>query len=101
LVINISSEIAPAKDFNVNGLSPDINYCRIRVSDNGIGFDQKYSEKIFELFKRLHDKSYPGTGIGLAIVKKIAENHHGLVTANGTPGEGAIFDVYIPANGLA
>lgn len=101
LVINISSEIAPAKDFNVNGLSPDINYCRIRVADNGIGFDQKYSEKIFELFKRLHDKSYPGTGIGLAIVKKIAENHHGLVTATGTPGEGAIFDVYIPANGLA
>lgn len=74
------------------------DYLHIRVADNGIGFEQEYSNKIFELFQRLHGRSeYPGTGIGLAIVKKIVENHNGIITAYGVPGEGATFDIYIPA----
>ncbi len=72
-------------------------YFHIRFADNGIGFDPVYSTKIFEVFQRLHGKQdYPGTGIGLAIVKKIVENHHGFITATGVLGEGAIFDIYIP-----
>lgn len=72
-------------------------YCHISVSDNGIGFDPKYKDQIFEVFQRLYGKDeYPGTGIGLAIVKKIVENHNGMVTATGSPDKGATFDIYIP-----
>jgi signal transduction histidine kinase len=76
----------------------DLNkYHHISISDNGIGFDQQYAEKIFELFQRLHGKSdYEGTGIGLAICKKIVENHHGFINASGQPGKGAEFNIYIP-----
>ena len=73
-------------------------YCHISVTDNGIGFEEKYKEKIFEVFQRLHDKEdYPGTGIGLAIVKKIIENHQGIITAKSNQGKETVFDIYIPA----
>lgn len=73
------------------------DYCCITVKDNGIGFDPQYSDRIFEVFQRLHGKNeYPGTGIGLAIVKKIVDNHNGFVTATGEPGKGATFNIYIP-----
>jgi light-regulated signal transduction histidine kinase (bacteriophytochrome) len=69
----------------------------ISVTDNGIGFDSEYSEKIFEIFQRLHDKeSYEGTGMGLTIVKKIVENHNGIITASSKLGDGCTFDIYIP-----
>jgi PAS domain S-box-containing protein len=72
--------------------------CHIAIADNGIGFDAEYGEKIFELFYRLHGKNeYNGTGIGLAIVKKIVDNHGGIITANGEPNKGAAFDIYLPA----
>ncbi|RKN78696.1 ATP-binding protein [Ulvibacterium marinum] len=72
-------------------------YNRISIMDNGIGFDQKNSEKIFELFQRLHQKhEYSGTGIGLAICKKIVENHNGHIVAESSPNEGASFCVYLP-----
>lgn len=71
--------------------------CHIVFSDNGIGFDQNFSEQIFQLFQKLHSKDeYAGTGLGLAIVKKIIENHNGVITASGEPGKGATFDIYIP-----
>lgn len=70
----------------------------IAFADNGIGFDQQYAEKIFEMFHRLHGRSeYSGSGIGLAVVKKIVQNYGGIITAEGRPGEGAIFRVYFPA----
>jgi signal transduction histidine kinase len=72
-------------------------YCRIYVEDNGIGFDQKYGEQIFDMFRRLHSaKEYEGTGIGLALCKKIVENHSGFISARGKSGEGAIFIVTLP-----
>jgi hypothetical protein len=70
---------------------------KIIYSDNGIGFSQEYSQKIFELFSRLHDKdTIAGTGIGLAICKKIIDNHQGFILAEGKLGKGAIFTMYFP-----
>ncbi|GHB53996.1 PAS domain-containing sensor histidine kinase [Persicitalea jodogahamensis] len=72
-------------------------YYRIDVTDNGIGFEEKYIDRIFEVFQRLHGKSqYSGTGIGLAICKKVAVNHGGAISASSRVGEGATFSVYLP-----
>jgi len=72
-------------------------YHRTDVADNGIGFDEKYVDRIFQVFQRLHGKSeYAGTGIGLAICAKVVANHGGAITAIGVPGEGATFRVYLP-----
>lgn len=73
------------------------NYYKITVSDNGIGFEQKYADKIFMLFKRLEtDQTYKGTGLGLAICKKIVDNNNGIITAVGIPDQGSVFTVYLP-----
>jgi len=96
-VISIISEIRPANNLPEERLAKDTDYYHISITDNGIGFDQQYNEKIFEVFQRLHGRSeYSGTGIGLAIVKKIVENHHGFITAQGEVNKGARFDIYIP-----
>jgi signal transduction histidine kinase len=71
--------------------------CRLTVSDNGIGFDEKYLDRIFNVFQRLHGRNeYEGTGIGLAVCRKIAERHHGSITARSVPGEGSVFEVTLP-----
>jgi PAS domain S-box-containing protein len=73
--------------------------CQIIVEDNGIGFDEKYLDRIFNVFQRLHGRSeYEGTGIGLAICRKIVERHQGSITASSKPGEGAKFIVSLPLN---
>lgn len=74
-----------------------VKFCEIRVSDNGVGFDEKYLDRIFSVFQRLHDRnSYEGTGIGLAVCRKIVERHKGTITATSTPGVGSTFIITIP-----
>lgn len=98
--IKIKIEIEKGNDVrtqNFVSLSPQKEYCHISVSDNGIGFEPHYKERIFEMFQRLNDKTkYAGTGIGLAIVKKIVDNHEGIITASSEVNKGATFDIYIP-----
>lgn len=97
--IYISSEKGKGINFNNPKLVPEQNYCHITIKDNGIGFEKEYSDRVFEIFQRLHGKdAYSGTGIGLAIVKKIVENHNGFISAHGEVGKGATFDIYIPSN---
>jgi two-component system, chemotaxis family, CheB/CheR fusion protein len=74
------------------------DYVGIRVEDNGIGFDSRYKDKIFGIFQRLHNNQYQGTGIGLAICKKIVDNHHGFIRAESEEGKGARFIIILPKN---
>jgi signal transduction histidine kinase len=78
---------------------PKQTYWQITVADNGIGFKETYRERIFGAFERLHSKSspYTGTGIGLAIAKRVVENHGGAISAQSSPGLGATFYLYLPA----
>ena len=79
------------------GLPQNARYCHIRVIDNGIGFEQQYAGKIFDIFQRLHDRSaYEGTGIGLALCKKIVSNHGGHIYAEGKLEFGATFHIILP-----
>ena len=87
----------PLAGISANGTLHEKQYCHISVSDNGIGFEPQYKERIFDIFQRLHTHStYQGTGIGLAIVKKIVENHNGFINATSQLNEGACFNIYIP-----
>lgn len=101
-VIKISSEISLTNE-DIDSSNPS-DQCLIFVEDNGIGFDQKYSEEIFGMLKKLHGNGeYEGTGIGLTLCRKIAELHHGFITARGKENEGATFTVSLPLyrNGIA
>ncbi|MEP7142538.1 MAG: PAS domain S-box protein [Ferruginibacter sp.] len=94
--ITLSSKIVAGDKLNIQ-VPPQKKFCHIAVSDNGIGFDPRYKDRIFEVFQRLHGKDeYKGTGIGLAIVKKIVENHNGVITATAEINKGATFDIYLP-----
>jgi signal transduction histidine kinase len=82
-------------------LSVERNYFQFEVADNGIGFEPEYAERIFVIFQRLNGKSeYPGSGIGLAICKKIVDNHQGLISATSQPGLGATFTIILPEKQL-
>ncbi|QDH81160.1 PAS domain S-box protein [Echinicola soli] len=98
-LIKISSHIVAYEKLDIKELPPQKEYCQITISDNGIGFEQKFSNKIFEVLQKLHGKEeYPGTGIGLAIVKKIVDNHNGIITATSELNKGAIFTIYLPTS---
>ncbi|HUM45327.1 MAG TPA: PAS domain S-box protein [Chitinophagales bacterium] len=97
--ITIKTRKAKGKEFQIENLDDEAMYCHISIADNGIGFEQHFSERIFEVFQRLHGRQdYQGTGIGLAIVKKIVENHEGIITASSELNKGATFDIYIPVS---
>jgi light-regulated signal transduction histidine kinase (bacteriophytochrome) len=96
-VIDIQSRALDKNEIEDYQLTPGIAYFLIAIKDNGIGFEEEYATKIFQMFSRLHGKSeYPGAGIGLALCKKIVENHKGLIFATSVPGEGATFSVILP-----
>ncbi|GAC1483631.1 MAG: hypothetical protein NVS1B13_08110 [Flavisolibacter sp.] len=95
--IKISSRITNNIVLNNQRLLPDKNYWGISVSDNGIGFEPHFSERIFEVFQKLHNKEiYGGSGMGLAVVKKIVENHKGIITATSELNKGTTIDIFIP-----
>ena len=91
-VVKVEAQIISDPD------SPEMKLCQLTVSDNGIGFNEKYVDRIFNAFQRLHNRNeYEGTGMGLAIVRKIALYHGGDITAKSKPGEGSTFILTIPA----
>lgn len=96
-VVNIDCKKVKAPQIPIINTDSNLTYYKISVSDNGLGFEQQYAEKIFGLFNRLHNGDYPGTGIGLSICKKIIENHAGYIQAEGEPNAGATFTFYLPA----
>ncbi len=98
-IITITSSLLTQKEKQVAELNLKTEYYKITLSDNGIGFDPENTEKIFNIFQRLHRKSdYEGTGIGLAMCKKIALNHNGDLNATGSSEKGAVFNVVLPKN---
>lgn len=95
--IKIIGSIVSGDKSAVEGLSSNINYVKLQFIDNGIGFEKKYQEKIFEIFQRLHGKTeFSGTGLGLSICKKIVQSHNGTIAAKGELNKGAEFIVYLP-----
>ncbi|MEP2281065.1 ATP-binding protein [Maribacter sp.] len=95
--IKILGSIVSGNKTEVDTLLPSINYVKLQFIDNGIGFEKKYQEKIFEIFQRLHGKTeFSGTGLGLSICKKIVQSHNGTILAKGELDKGAEFTVYLP-----
>ena len=112
-VVTISSELISPDQITNYGWTDEKNlsragysynwsreqFLKIKVQDNGIGFNEAYKEKIFEIFQRLHgSKTYEGTGIGLAICKKIVDNHHGIISADSKQDEGTTFTLFLPVS---
>lgn len=97
-VITISVTTLEDTEKQVHNIDLALQYLKIQFRDNGIGFKNEYAEQIFHIFKRLHGKGeYEGTGIGLAMCKKIALNHHGDINALGSSEKGAVFNLVLPA----
>jgi light-regulated signal transduction histidine kinase (bacteriophytochrome) len=97
--ITIGGYVVSEKDISDKFYKDSGQYFKLLVRDNGLGFEQVYSEKIFKLFQRLHSKSdKPGTGIGLTICKKIVDNHNGFIKATSEVNKGTTFEIYLPLN---
>ena len=96
-VITISATLMPPGTVDFEYHDENIAYYKLEFRDNGIGFDEEYADRIFQIFQRLHGKSeFSGTGIGLAICKKIVHNHNGHIEASSAKDSGAVFTVYLP-----
>ena len=96
-VVTINCEIQTATNNDLQGAPRGSEFCRISVRDNGIGFEQKFADQIFVVFQRLHTRhEYEGTGIGLAVCRKITDRHGGAIVARSEEGEGATFIVTLP-----
>jgi PAS domain S-box-containing protein len=96
-VISVVADLLNGEDIADAEANPEVQYYKISIIDNGIGFEAKYTEKIFEIFQRLNNHpNEKGSGIGLAICKKIVQNHRGFIRASGAVDEGARFDIYLP-----
>jgi signal transduction histidine kinase len=96
--ITIGGSIVDEKDISEKFYKESNQYYKLFVSDNGLGFEQIYSEKIFKLFQRFHSSDKPGTGIGLTICKKIVDNHNGFIKASSEVNRGTTFEIYFPLN---
>ncbi|MFL5743421.1 MAG: PAS domain S-box protein, partial [Niastella sp.] len=97
--IRITSSLVNGNSLSAPGLDKHKQYFKISVADNGIGFEQTYAERIFEIFQRLNNSTNTkGSGIGLAISKKIVQNYKGHIEATGKPGLGACFTIYLPTD---
>tara|TARA_B100000508_G_scaffold24343_1_gene17494 strand:+ start:25518 stop:27797 length:2280 start_codon:yes stop_codon:yes gene_type:complete len=95
--IEIVTQKVDQREMEAYHLNPQLEYFKIIYKDHGIGFDKEYNERIFEVFQRLHgEKKYEGTGIGLAICKKIVESHQGEIFADGVINEGVTFTIILP-----
>lgn len=95
--IDIRGDIVSLSEKKEFALHKSIDYVKITITDNGIGFNQSYAEQIFNIFQRLHGKDeFAGTGIGLAMCRKIMQNHNGIISASSQEGIGTIFTVFIP-----
>jgi two-component system sensor kinase FixL len=98
-VVKVTAEIVKQPFSNAAEPTPDDEVCVLRIQDNGIGFDEKYMDKIFAMFGRLHGRTeYEGTGVGLAVCRRITERHSGTITATSKPGEGATFIIRMPVH---
>jgi len=98
-VVKVEAQVIFARRPQAGLDAPEEKLCRLTVSDNGIGFDEKYLDRIFNVFQRLHSRNeYEGTGMGLAIARKIAVFHRGDITAKSKPGSGATFIVTLPVS---
>lgn len=96
-LVRVQGRLLGSADLAATNLDPTFTWYEITVEDNGIGFDEVYLDRIFDVFQRLHGRNeYEGTGVGLAICRKIAERHGGQITARGQPGQGSTFIVYLP-----
>lgn len=96
-VIQIIAETGSQFALENDHLYDGVEWCRLRLIDNGIGFEEQYTDKVFNLFQRLHGRDeYSGTGIGLALCRKIIERHGGKIEAKSQPGEGSEFIIHIP-----
>ncbi|MBS1624099.1 MAG: PAS domain S-box protein [Bacteroidetes bacterium] len=98
--ISISCHALKAEEVKTNpDLHHSVDYIQVNVADNGIGFDQKYATQVFTIFKRLNNKdAFSGTGIGLALCKKIVDNHHGQISVVSSPGQGTTFSIILPVS---